>query len=83
MLDDALVKLKAFLFDHLLTAWVTAIENRHIVSTCHFVDCIHQREEVLFDVNILLTVSREEEVFTLLKTKFPKNIGCLNLREDR
>ena len=54
MLDDALVELEATLLDHLLRTWVAAIEDWHVVDACHLVDCIHEGNEVVFDVDILL-----------------------------
>ena len=83
MLDDTLIELKTSLLDHFLRARMTAIEHRHIVGACHFIYCIHQREEILFDVDILFTMGREEDVFTLLQSKFLKDVVCLYLRKYR
>ena len=74
VLDDALIKLESFLFDHFLRARMAAVEHRHIVGACHLIYCIHQREEILLDVNVLLSMSREENVFALLQSKLLKDV---------
>ena len=44
---------------------VARIENRHIVLLCHLVDGREEGKEVLLGVDVLFTVSREEDVLAL------------------
>ena len=81
MLDDALVELEATLLDHLLRTWVAAIEDWHVVDACHLVDCIHEGHEVVFDVDILLTMGREKDVFLGLEVELIEDGRGLNLWE--
>ena len=58
---------------------MTAIEDRHIVFLRHVVDGVEERKEVLLCIDILLTVSREQNVLPLLQSQTLVNIACLNL----
>ena len=79
MLDYTRVKLEAACCKAVARAWVAAVENRHIVFLCHFVDGVEERHEVLLCVDILLAVGRKEDVFAFLKTETLVNIRCFYL----
>ena len=59
MLDDTFVKLEARGSQTVAAAGVTAIEDRHVILLCHFVDSSKERKEVLLGVDILFSVSRK------------------------
>ena len=67
MLDDALVELEAAGCKAVARTRMAAVEDRHIVFLCHFVDGIEEREEVLLCVDILFSVGREQDIFALLQ----------------
>lgn len=60
---------------------MATVEDGHVVLFRHLVDSSEKGEEVLLRVDILLTVSRKEDILALLQTKTLMNIACLNLRE--
>ena len=60
---------------------MATVEDGHVVLLRHLVDSSEEGEEVLLRVNILLTVSRKEDILALLQTKTLMNIACLNLSE--
>ena len=60
---------------------MTAIQNWHIILLCHLVNGIEQRKEVLFGIDILFSVSTQQNVFTLLQAQTLVNIAGLNLSE--
>lgn len=57
MLDDTWIELEAAGCQSIAAAWMTAVEYRHVVFLGQFVDGIEKAEEVLFRVDVFLTVS--------------------------
>lgn len=60
---------------------MAAVENRHVVLLRHFVDGCEQGEEVLFGVDVLFTMGRQQDVFAFLQTKALVDITCLYLSQ--
>ena len=58
---------------------MAAIENRHIIFLCHLIDSGKKRQKILLGINVLFTVSREQDILTLLQAKTLVNIAGLNL----
>lgn len=56
MLDDSFIKFESACCKAVTAAGVAAVEDRHVVLLCHFVDGIEKREEILLCVDILLAV---------------------------
>ena len=79
MLDHTLVQLETTLFQTLSAAGMAGVQNRHIVLFCHFIDCSEQRIKVFLGVNILLTMGRKQNIFTLFQSQTGVDIGCLDL----
>lgn len=57
MLDDTRVELETTGRQSVAAARVAAVENRHVVFLGQFVDGIEKAEEILFRVDVFLTVS--------------------------
>ena len=79
VLDDAGVEFEAGGFEALAGAWVAGVQDWHVVLLRHLVDSIKQRQEVLLRVDVLLAVSRKQDILTLLKPKPSVNVRSLNL----
>ena len=56
MLDDSFIKFEAAGGKSVTAARVTAIEDRHIVFCCHFVDGAEEAEKVFLSVDVLFTM---------------------------
>lgn len=69
VLDDTPVKLEAASLKTLSGSRMAAVEDWHIILLGHLVDCVEEAEEILLSINVLLTVSAEEDVFALFKAK--------------
>ena len=76
MLYHTSIKLKSTLLQSLAAARMTRIKYRHIVFLCHCINCSKQRFEILFRVDILLTMSRKKDIFTLLQAKTRMYVRC-------
>jgi len=61
------IKFETTLYKTVTTTWMTTIKNRHVILLCHTVDSIEERHEVLFGVDIFLTMSREQNIFSFLQ----------------
>lgn len=57
VLDDTLVQLESAGCQSVAAARVAAVENWHVVFLGQFVDGIEKAEEILFRVDVFLTVS--------------------------
>lgn len=57
MLDDTRVEFETTGCQSVAAARMTAVENRHVIFICQFVDGIEKAEEILFRVDVFLTVS--------------------------
>ena len=79
VLDDAWIELEARSSKTIAAAWMAAVEDGHIVLLCHCIDGIEEREEVLLSVDVLFSMCRQQDVFSLLKAKTLVHITCLNL----
>ena len=79
--DDTRVEFEAGLFEAFATAWVAAIENRHIVLLGDGIDGVEKREEVLFGVDVLFAMGGQEDVFALFKTEAFVNVAGLDIGE--
>ena len=60
---------------------MATIEDGHVVFLRHLVDSSEEGEEVFLRVDILLTVSRKEDILALLQTKTLMNIAGLDISE--
>ena len=67
VLDDAFVQLETTLFKTLARAGMTAVKNGHVVLLCHLIDGGEEAHEVLFRVDVLLSVSREQNIILRFK----------------
>ena len=56
VLDDSFIKFESAGCKAVATAGMAAVEDRHIILLCHFVDGIEEREEVLLGVDVLFSV---------------------------
>ena len=72
--DDTWVEDEAALLKAVTAAWVAAVEDRHVVFFCHFVDGCEKADEVLLGVDILLSMSTQQNIPSFLKTK-----SCMNV----
>ena len=81
MLNYALVQFKAAGCQTVAGTRMTGIKNRHIIFFRHFVDCGEQRSEVLFCIDVFLTVRGKQDVFTLFQSQTCMDIRCFNLRQ--
>ena len=79
MLDHTLVQPKARRFQSFPAAGMAGVQNGHVIFFCHFVNSLEQGEKILLCINILLTMSREEDILALFQTKTAMNIRSLNL----
>ena len=73
------VKLEARSCKAIARTWVATVEDRHIIFLCHSINSVEELEKVFLGVNILFTVSREENVFALFQSKTLVNVRCFNL----
>ena len=79
--NHARVKLEPTSLQPLPGTRVAAIQNRHIILRRHLVDGIEQAQEVLFRVDVLLSVGAQEDVLALLEAQARMDVGCLDLGE--
>ena len=56
MLDNSCIKFESTGGQAVTAAGMAAVEDRHVVLLCHFVDGGEETEEVLLCVDILLTM---------------------------
>ena len=76
---DTRVKLEAALFQTMLAAGMAGVENGHIILLCQRIDGSEQTQEVLFRVDVLLTVGRQQNVLVLFQPKTLQHVAFLNL----
>ena len=76
---DTRVEFEAALFQTVLTAGMAGVENGHIVLLCQCIDGSEQAQEVLFRVDVLLTVGRQQNVLVLFQSQTLQNIAFLDL----
>ena len=79
MLDNPFIKFETTLCKTVTTTWMTTIKNRHVILLCQTVDSIKERHEVLLGVDIFLTMSREQNIFSFLQTQTPMYIASFYL----
>ena len=79
VLDNARVELEAGGFEAFAGARVAAVQDGHIVLRCHGVDGREEGEEVLFRVDVFLSVGAQKDVLTLLQPQPLMDIRRLNL----
>ena len=79
VLDDTLVQLEATLLQTLPAAGMAGIQDGHIILLCHLVNCGEQRSKVFLRVDVLLTVSRKQNILAFFQTQTSVDIGCLDL----
>ena len=79
VLYDTRVELEATGLETLAATRMAAIENRHVIFLGHLVDGIEQRKEVLFRVDVLLAVCRQQNILALFKSKTLMDVAGLNL----
>ena len=58
---------------------MAAVEHWHVVSLCHCIDSIHQWEEVALYIDILFTMSREEDILVWLEVEILQHVWSLNM----
>ena len=75
---DTRVEFEATLFQTVLAAGMAGVENGHIILLCQRIDGSEQTQEVLFRVDVLLTVGRQQNVLALLETQTLVDIGRLD-----
>ena len=66
MLYDAFVQHKSACLQALFGTRMAGIEDRKIILLSHFIDRREQAREILFGIDVLLTMSREKNVFAFL-----------------
>ena len=58
---------------------MAGIQNRHIVFFRHSVNCAHQAEKVLFNVDIFLPMSGKQNVFSMFQPQRVQDIAVVKL----
>ena len=81
VLDYARIKLEAGGRQTLAGAGVAGVQDRHVVLLGHGVDGVEQAQEVLLRVDVLLTVSAQQDVSTFLEAQAGVDVAGLNLRQ--
>ena len=79
MLNHPWIKLEARSGKTVAAARMAAVEDWHIIFLSHCIDGIEETEEVLLGVDVLFTMSAEQNVFALLKSKALVNVAGLDL----
>lgn len=69
MLYDTQVELESACCEPIAAARVAGIQNRHVVFLCHCIDGVEQAQEVLFCVDILLSVGAQQDVFPFFEAE--------------
>ena len=65
----AAIEFEATLFEAFARAGMAAVENGHVVLLGHGVDGVEERQEVLLGVNILLAMSRQQNIFAFFEAE--------------
>ena len=81
MPNHARIQNKAARLQPLPGARVAAVEDGHIILRRHLVDCIEERQEVLFRVEVLLAVGAQEDVLALFEVEASVDVAGLDLGE--
>jgi len=76
---DTRIQLEATLFQTVLAARMAGVQNGHIVLFCQSVDRGEQAQEVLFRVDVLLPVGRQQNVLVLFQPQTLQHIAFLDL----
>ena len=79
VLNHSWIELEALCGKTVAAARMAAVEDRHIIFLCHCIDGVEETQEVLLGVDVLFSVSAEQNVFALLKSKALVNVAGLNL----
>lgn len=69
MLNDMLIQLEPTLLQTLAAARVAGVQDRHVVLLRHLIDCCEQRCKVFLRIDILLTVSRQQDILAFSKPR--------------
>ena len=86
ILYNSLVQLKSTRLQALAASGVAGIQYRHIVFLCHLIDSCEKRKEILLGIYILLPVSGEKDIFTLvifLQLKTPTKTPLLTTSQQK
>ena len=75
---DARVQLEATLLQTMLAAGMAGVQDGHIVFFCQRIDGGKQAQEVLFGVDVLLTVGGQQNVLVLLQSQTLQHIAFLD-----
>ena len=76
--DNARIKLEAARLKAIARARVAGVKDRHIVLFGDLVNSAEEREEVLFGIDVLFPMCREEDILSLFKAEASVNVACLN-----
>ena len=76
---DTRVEFEATLFQTVLASGMTGVQDGHIVLLCQCVDSSKQAQEVLFRIDVLLTMGRQQNVLVLFQPQPFQHIAFLNL----
>ena len=69
----AAVEFESALFKAFARARMAAVEDGHVVLLGHGVDGVEERQEVLLGVNILLAMSRQQNIFAFFEAEAASN----------
>ena len=58
---------------------MAGVQDRHIILFCQRIDGSEQTQEVLFRVDVLLTVGRQQNVLVLLQSQTLQHVAFLDL----
>ena len=81
MLDNAFIKFESACLKSFAASRVAAVKYRHVVFFSHRVYCTEKAREILFGIDILLSVSGEKDVFSFFEAQFFMNVGGFDLFE--
>ena len=75
---DTRIQLEAALFQTVLASGMAGVQDGHIVLFCQSVNGGEQAQEVLFRVDVLLTVGRQQNVLVLFQPQALRYIMFLD-----
>ena len=76
---DTRIQFEATLFQTVLASGMAGVQDGHIVLLCQCVDSSKQAQEVLFGIDVLLTVGGQQNILILFQPQTLQHIAFLNL----
>ena len=76
---DTRIQFEAALFQTVLASGMAGVQDGHIILFCQRIDGSEQTQEVLFRVDVLLTVGGQQNVLVLFQPQTLQHVAFLNL----